>query len=343
MSYDYGGWPSGSYHARMRRRRQRRGPGLFARLVRVVVFLSLLGFVASILQNQFAGTLPGSGTPGGTFPGIPDSSRVPGDSQETTDPEASGGLDDRVGTSSHARSAVTVLQRNRFYAVGGLSQVDCPAPSLASATTRAQRTYDERVFGCLVRAWSDLLGKAGLTTTSPKLFVFDSPGSSPCGSFRPREGTTLAFYCPVNATMYADVRQMARSFPSEHHIAYALVIAHEYGHHLQNVAGILNAESALAYTQPELDMELSRRTEVQASCFAGMFVRSIEASYPLTGTQRRAFAYYATRAFGDSESAPPTERSHGSPPTQGRWIFRGFDANDAARCNSYQAPASDVQ
>jgi predicted metalloprotease len=182
-----------------------------------------------------------------------------------------------------------------------------------------------------------------LTTESPRVFVFDSPGTSPCGTFRPRSGRILAFYCPVGRTLYVDVQQMARSFPPEHHIAYALVLAHEYGHHLQNVAGILDAEDSVAYSHPDEELDLSRRTELQASCFAGMFVRSVETSYPVTGLQRRAFEFYATHAFGDPQNASASERTHGTPQTQGRWIARGFTDDDTDECDTYVASAGAVE
>lgn len=334
MSYGYG-------YPYRRSRRRRRGSGCLVQLVRIVVFFCVLGVVGSIAQQYLDGRSP-SGGPGGSgwSPDGGDSGDIPPGTDEP--PE---GSDPGTGPSegpTEPGEVGAVLQRNRFYTVGGLPDTDCPAPSLASASTEAQRRYDERVFGCLVRAWSGLLGKAGLTTTSPRIFVFDAPGTSPCGTFRPRTANILAFYCPANTTMYVDVRQMARSFPADHHVAYAMVLAHEYGHHLQNVSRILDAEDALAYAQPERRMEVSRRTETQASCFAGMFVRSIEESYPVTGLQRRAFEFYATHAFGDSEDTSSDERSHGTPQTQGRWIIRGFTENDTGDCNTFRAPESQV-
>ncbi len=336
MSYGYDGWSSGYAYRRRRRRRS----GCLLTLARIVVFFCVVGVLGSIAQQWFSGrTTSDHGSPSG--PGW-----FPDDPAGGSDEGSDGGFGDRDDTGDSdpgPASGNAVLTRNRFYTVGGLSATDCPAPSLASSSTQAQRTYDERIFGCLVEAWTPPLRKAGLTTESPRIYVFDAPGTSPCGTFRPRSGSVLAFYCPVGATLYVDVQQMARAFPSNHHIAYALVLAHEYGHHLQNAAGILEAEDASAYARPAEEMELSRRTEVQASCFAGMFVRSIEESYPVTGLQREAFEYYATHAFGDSAGTPASRRSHGSPQTQGNWIARGFNDDDTGDCNSFSAPTSKVR
>jgi predicted metalloprotease len=346
VSYGYDRWSTGYPYRRRRRRRS----GCLLTLARVVVFFCVVGVIGSIAQQWFSGPGSDGGSAGGDTGWFPDG---PTGGIDGDDSGSDGGVDD-FGEGSGDRgdtgagdpgpaSGNTVLTRNPFYTVGGLAAIDCPAPSLASSSTVAQRGYDEQIFGCLVDAWRPPLRKAGLTTQSPRIYVFDSPGTSPCGTFRPRSGSVLAFYCPVGATLYVDVQQMARAFPPNHHIAYALVLAHEYGHHLQNAAGILEAEDATAYARPSDEMELSRRTEVQASCFAGMFVRSIEESYPVTGVQREAFEYYATHAFGDSASASPSRRSHGSPGTQGNWIARGFNDNDTGDCNSFRAPSSQVQ
>lgn len=350
MSYGYDRWSTGYPYSRRRRRR----PGCLLLLARVIVFCVVVGVVGSIAQQWFSGRAQGAGdSGGGLIPGHSDFPDDPGGTGGSDSTGGSGGVREpgiggsggsaRSGTPPDASAASALLTKNRFYRVGGLPDTECRAPSLTTTATAAQRAYDEHLFRCLVTAWTSSLRKAGLTTESPRVFVFDSPGTSPCGTFRPRSGRILAFYCPAGRTLYVDVQQMARSFPPEHHIAYALVLAHEYGHHLQNLAGILDAEDSVAYSHPNQELELSRRTELQASCFAGMFVRSVETSYPVTGLQRRAFEFYATHAFGDPQNASADERTHGTAQTQGRWIARGFTDDDTGECDTYVASAGAVE
>lgn len=315
MSYGY----RGGY------RRRRRSRGL-ARMIWALVLLAGLGLVASVVQSVLGGGSTGASP---TFPGL--GNLEPGD-QNGDEP----GLDLPAGTAD-------VLQRNRFYQAGSPGAVECPAPRLTSASAGAQREYDEQVFGCLNRAWDSVLARSDHSTADPGLFVFSETGTSPCGTFQPATGRILAFYCSANRTMYADAEQMARTFPARDHVVYALVLAHEYGHHLQNVSGILRAESTLAYNRPAQANELSRRTEVQASCLAGVFIRAIEESYPVQGNQRSAFEFYAFRAFGDSQDAAEEDRTHGTSRSQGEWIGRGFNGNETGACNSFTAPASSVE
>ena len=70
----------------------------------------------------------------------------------------------------------------------------------------------------------------------PGLVVFDSPVDTPCGNASPEDGRTLAFYCPGDEVMYADVPQM-RKFFDNIDVAYAIVIGHEFGHHVQARGG----------------------------------------------------------------------------------------------------------
>lgn len=289
-----------------------------------------MGIVSAAVGNLQLPEFGSGATPGVQFTPEPAQTADPG----TEDPDLPEG---------GPGSPQEVLQRNAFYDVGGVVELDCPAPPLSDLTIAAQRDYYEQVFACLNEAWAPLLSDAGAAGPAPDLFVFDAAGNSPCGSFEPEEGRRLAFYCPANHTMYADVTQMANIFPVEHHVAYAMVLAHEYGHHLQNVTGIIAAQGQLGYENPDLVLQLSRRTEVQASCFGGMFIRGIEASYPVSGEQADAFGFYAYNGFGDAENAAESERTHGQTQTQGTWVEAGFTENRTAACDSYSAPASEVQ
>jgi predicted metalloprotease len=317
VSYGYGNWPPPPAYTR-----RRRGGG-FKRLLWGLVLLAGVGISASVVFNSIGGILStlARDIP---IPGV--SSSPPSEPGPALPANVAG-----------------VLQDNRLYDAGSPGSVDCPAPRLTSSSAQAQEDYDKRIFDCLNRGWQGVLATSGFSTSDPDLFVFNQSGSSPCGTFEPATGQILAFYCPVNQTMYADAEQMAKAFPARDHVVYALVLAHEYGHHLQNVAGILDAEQGLAYRQPSQANELSRRTEVQASCLAGVFIRAIEDSYPVSGNQRSAFEFYAFRAFGDSDGASDDERTHGTSRSQGEWIARGFNDGETGDCNSYSASASTVE
>ena len=168
--------------------------------------------------------------------------------------------------------------------------------------------------------------------------VFDKPVNSPCGKFTPRSGRVLAVYCTLNHVMYTDVQQMARAFGPTQDLAFLMTIAHEYGHHVQSVSGLWSGRAAyLQEHSSEADqLDSSRRFELQASCFGGVFSRAVEKSYPLTD-RLPEFERQSKTSFGDSPSTPEDERTHGQATSQGFWIMNGFNVKETKACNTYAA------
>ena len=115
------------------------------------------------------------------------------------------------------------------------------------------------------------------------------------------------------------------------------VLAHEYGHHVQDMSGILLAESRREKTagrDTEAGLELSRRLELQANCFAGMFLASVAGRGSIT----KSMAATGAAAFADGGG----EKDHGTAPNQGRWAQIGYQQNKTAACNTWAAPQGDV-
>ncbi len=157
------------------------------------------------------------------------------------------------------------------------------------------------------------------------------------GPRRPRAGSTLAFYCPSDKVMYADVPQMRRFYGSND-VAYAIVIGHEFGHHVQEETGVITAFDDAVYDDFEIRLELSRRVELQASCMGGLFLGAIAESYPVDDT-RLVMLDRVAGSFGDEPGADDSKRDHGSGASNREWIMRGFTGNDLRRCNTFAAPA----
>jgi predicted metalloprotease len=233
-----------------------------------------------------------------------------------------------------------VLQRNTLYAQGGLRDRDCVAAPLEDADGDAQTRYYDRLMGCLDAAWAPLVESAGYGYDTPTLMVFDAPISTPCGSAAPQDGRTLAFYCPTDSVLYADAPQMRRFF-RDVEMAYAVVIGHEFGHHVQNEVGILLAFDDAVYAQFSERVELSRRVELQASCLSGLFLGAVAPTYPILESDF-ADLRQVSLSFGDEPGAADGERDHGSGVSNQAWILAAFDDNDAARCNTFVAPDHQV-
>lgn len=246
-------------------------------------------------------------------------------------------------TSSPAKgSAEDIMLNNQIFAAGGLGEMNCPAEKLGDGSLAAQKRYYEKLFSCLKQGWNPVLQKAGLNPQEPGLVVFDKPVETPCGNFKPKSGRVLAFFCYGNKVMYTDVLQMNSAFGPKEDLAYLMTIAHEYGHYIQGESGLFYARAAYVQEHPELKLDSSRRNELQASCFAGVFSKAVAQSYPLTG-RLDEFQYQASNSFGDSPNTPEEERTHGLATSQGFWIMNGFNIGETKACNTFAAPSDIVR
>lgn len=189
---------------------------------------------------------------------------------------------------------------------------------------------------CLEDAWKPVLESAGLPFEPPTVMVSaDTDGiSTPCtGS----TGDFAAFYCPANRTVYMPISQLQTDYYRDNWVVYLSVFAHEYGHHIQNMSGILlaaNSERVDAGARSPEGLELSRRVELQANCFDGMYLVSSADGGALTDdqmTQARTDADHRGDQRGDM-------RDHGTPENGGRWFGLGVEHNRTAQCNTFTAP-----
>jgi predicted metalloprotease len=140
--------------------------------------------------------------------------------------------------------------------------------------------------------------------------------------------------------MYTDVQQMNKAFGPKQDLAFLMTIAHEYGHHIQGVSDLFYARAVYLQDHPEEKLDSSRRNELQASCFAGVFSRAVAKSYPFT-SRLKEFEFQASNSFGESPNTPASERTHGLATSQGFWIVNGLNVGETRACNTFAA-APDV-
>ncbi|MEU6036269.1 neutral zinc metallopeptidase [Actinomadura sp. NPDC047616] len=227
---------------------------------------------------------------------------------------------------------------NRLYATGALTPVACRIPAIDQAPASMRRFMDA-LSDCLDASWRTQFGKASMAFSPPKRVFWETSGRSPCGTY-PNPGAS-AFYCPANNTMYVGLRHVVETSggePLSNFTVFARVIAHEYGHHVQERAGILRyghrqMETASTATAR---METSRRIELQAQCLAGAFLGAERRAMGITRRQYLAMME-DVRGRGD-ERLPPDQRDHGSSRNYAGWVAIGFRGDGLAVCNTWTAP-----
>ncbi|TCO44143.1 hypothetical protein EV646_111337 [Kribbella antiqua] len=264
-------------------------------------------------------------------------------SDDTAEPGVTGpSIVPTPNTNAQKGSAEDYLQHAEIYDAGALPEQNCPAADLGNGSLAAQKVYYQKLFTCLNDAWRPIFKDLGQSPPDPGLVVFDKPVVTPCGNFAPLSGRVLAFYCYGNQVMYTDVQQMNKAFGPKQDLAYLMTIAHEYGHHVQGVSGLFYARMAYLQDHPAEKLISSRRNELQASCFAGVFSKAVATSYPLTNRMPE-FREQSSNSFGETPDTPEDERTHGLATSQGFWIQNGFNVGQTATCNTFAAPAGLVK
>jgi hypothetical protein len=196
--------------------------------------------------------------------------------------------------------------------------------------------------------WSALFEAQGKTYPDPTLVLFSGSVRSACGFASAASGP---FYCPNDAKLYIDLsfyEELRRRFAAPGDFAQAYVIAHEVGHHVQNLLGILPkfAEARQGLSAADANA-LSVRVELQADCFAGIWGRDA-ADKGLLDEGDLDEALNAATQIGDDAIQKrsqgyvvPESFNHGTSAQRTRWFKRGFDSKSpkdfAAACDTFQA------
>ncbi|WP_158882539.1 neutral zinc metallopeptidase [Amycolatopsis anabasis] len=239
------------------------------------------------------------------------------------------------GTPGKKAAAVYELGTNPLLNPGvGLPQITCRLPAI-KRTPEALREYYQAEVGCLDTAWKAALEQVN-EPFEPTELEIEVPSSSACGAAPSKEEAT-AYYCGGDRTIYMP-RDRLLEDAGVIQSAHLALLAHEYAHHVQELSGIMGAledkEREITKGTPE-DLELGRRLELQANCFAGMFIAAAAGR----GSVSKSLADKAMIEFGYVEDSD----SHGTRQHQVKWARAGFDGKHTSACNTWTAPAGDVR
>ncbi|HKN53733.1 MAG TPA: neutral zinc metallopeptidase, partial [Amycolatopsis sp.] len=206
-------------------------------------------------------------------------------------------------------------------------------------TPQASRAFFESARPCLDRVWQTALDDAGLPFEVPSLaFPTGTQWSSPCGNSS--NGNVAAFYCGRNQTLYMPFDGLQVPQYGAHPGVYLAVFAHEYGHHAQQMSGIMETYWEQRYdagTDSPAGLELSRRNELMAQCFSGMFLGS---TVNRGGDVDDNIYREAWQSEDRGDRSGP--RDHGSIDHYISWWQQGATKNRFAQCNTYNTSPGNV-
>jgi len=193
--------------------------------------------------------------------------------------------------------------------------------------------------------WGPIFREKGRSYEAPKLVLFTDAVESACGL---AGAATGPFYCPGDRKLYLDLAffdELARRFGAPGDFAQAYVIAHEVGHHVQNLLGIEGKVRAARGRSGEREANrLSVRLELQADCLAGVWGNRADKARRLLDPGDLEAALRAASAIGDDRlqreargRVVPDSFTHGTSAQRVSWFRRGFDSGDLARCDTFSS------
>jgi predicted metalloprotease len=203
--------------------------------------------------------------------------------------------------------------------------------------------FVSRILGETEDVWSQVLpAQVGRAYEKPVLVLFSRATGSACGTAQTATGP---FYCPIDRKVYLDTaffQDMRRRFGGGGDFAYAYVIAHEVGHHVQNLIGLLQKTQALRRGDQSTANAVSVRTELMADCFAGVWANKMNQRHANIDDTDIQQAIAAATAIGDdrlqkqaSGTVVPDSFTHGSSAQRVRWLTTGLRTGNMKACDTF--------
>jgi uncharacterized protein len=207
--------------------------------------------------------------------------------------------------------------------------------------------FVRRVLGNTERTWQQIFRtQFNRDYPAPKLVLFTGGTSTACGMGQTAMGP---FYCPGDRTVYIDLsfyRELRDRFGASGDFAQAYVIAHEVGHHVQNVLGIMSkVDRARQSMSRDQANQLSVRVELQADCFAGVWAATAQRNNArLIEPGDFENGLNAAGAIGDDRIQKETQGrvvpeafTHGTSAQRQRWLRRGLATGDVGQCDTFSS------
>ncbi|PLW79113.1 KPN_02809 family neutral zinc metallopeptidase [Cohaesibacter celericrescens] len=191
--------------------------------------------------------------------------------------------------------------------------------------------------------WGTIFQQAGQKYPEPNLVLFSNRVSSACGA---ASSATGPFYCPGDKKVYIDLgfyRELKTKFEAPGDFAQAYVVAHEVGHHIQNITGVLPKFNQMRRSMSKLEAnQMSIRVELQADCYAGVWAHFTNQKGLLERGDLEEALNAATQIGDDALQkrtqgyVVPDSFNHGTSVQRKRWFTRGFESGKVSSCDTFQ-------
>ena len=225
----------------------------------------------------------------------------------------------------------------------GMSQ-NAPAESAPIPKDDPMAQFVAKVLGSTEDTWDKIFKNAGQQYPAPKLVLFSGQTPTACGAGQAAMGP---FYCPGDQKVYIDLQfyqEMKTKFNAPGDFAQAYVIAHEVGHHIQNLMGTSDkVQQARQGARNDAEAnQYSVRLELQADCYAGVWAHHADGENRILEAGDVEEAMTAAAAIGDDALqkqsqgyAVPDSFTHGTSQQRMRWFNQGLSTGDVNKCDTF--------
>ena len=226
---------------------------------------------------------------------------------------------------------------------GGGTAVQQQGPAPAPPKDDPAARFVSQVLRSTEQVWTDVFRESGRTYQPPKLVLFSGSWPTACGQGQSAMGP---FYCPEDRKVYIDLsfyRVLEQKLGAPGQFAQAYVVAHEVGHHVQNLLGIMEKVDAIRGRDRAQANALSVRVELQADCFAGVWAaRSQKENGWRLDPGDIESALNAAAQIGDDTlqrrsqgTIVPETFTHGTSAQRVNWFKRGVESGSIDNCNTF--------
>jgi predicted metalloprotease len=233
---------------------------------------------------------------------------------------------------------------------GSQTQQQPASPGSTGAPSDEMGHFVSAILGSTEAEWTEIFARSGKTYQPPTLVMFSGATESGCGSAQKAMGP---FYCPIDQKVYLDTsffqdlqqRFGACNGSKSCQFSEAYVIAHEVGHHVQNLLGLLpkvqEAQKAMGKAEAN---SLQVRVELQADCLAGVWANHGQAKWQFIEPGDVESALQTASAIGDDRLQKeaqgyvvPDSFTHGTSAQRSRWFSTGLKSGEVASCDTFRA------
>lgn len=211
-------------------------------------------------------------------------------------------------------------------------------------------SFTKKIFASTEDVWTELFKAEGLEYRQPKMVIYRTSTRSGCGQ---ASSSTGPFYCPADQTVYIDLSffdEMEQELDAGGDFAYAYVIAHEVGHHVQNLLGTIDkVDNETARLGKKEGNRLSVRLELQADYLAGVWANLENERWKSLQDGDLEEAINAASQVGDDRlqkaaggSVVPDAFTHGTSAQRMRWLKRGYQSGKLRGGDTFSIPYNDL-